>query len=422
MIKRGLLLAMALALCFMIYTPAFTAEKPIKVGIVGPMNFVTGQHMWYAAKYAEQEINAAGGIKAGNTVRPVQLVKVDDNSLVSVPDAANAVEKAITVNKVDFLVGGWRSEAVLAQQEVFCDYKTIMIGAGCSSPLVNARVAKNYDRYKYWFRAHPPDAKYGAMNLLSNSMVVINALQERLGIEKPNIAIVAEKAAWAEPAIGFLKAKLGPVGNIVGVWRPSARATNLTAELTAIKSKDTQVIVTLLASPSGITFAKQWGELEIPAAVTGVTVMAMMKNFWDATGGKCNYYATGNALMRAPYTPGTVAWFDRFVADHDDFPNYTATTYDIVLLLKEAIERAGTTETGAVIKALEKTDHRGLFSRVVFDENHDMKWGPDYYQDPSSQWIDGELKPIIQPKWRETPGWVEYMLPPKVVQYWKGKM
>ncbi len=412
---------MALVLCLFVGTLAFATEKPIKVGIVGPMNFVTGQHMWYAAEYAEQEINAAGGIKVGNTMRPLKLIKVDDNSLVSMPDAANAVEKAITVSKVDFLVGGWRSEAVMAQQEVFCDYKKIMLGVGCSSPKVNMRVAKNYDRYKYWFRAHPPDAKFGALGLLSYSMLAINAVKKELGIEKPNLAIVAEKAAWAEPAIGFLKAKLAPIGNIVGVWRPSARATDLTAELTAIKSKNTHVIVTLLASPSGITFAKQWGALEIPAAVAGVTVMAMGKNFWKATGGKANYYLTGNALMRSSFTPKTIPWFDRFVADHGDFPNYTATSYDAVLILKEGIERAGTIDTEAVIKALEKTDHQGLFSRVVFDEKHDMKWGPDYYQDPCSQWVNGELRAVSMPNWRKIPGSVPYVLPPSMVQYWKGK-
>ena len=114
-------------------TPALAAET-IKVGIVGPMNFITGQHMWYAAEYAAKDVNAAGGVKVGASKRPLKLVKVDDNSLVKIPDAATAVEKAITVDKVDFLIGGWRSEAVLAQQEVHCDYKKIMLGVGCSSP------------------------------------------------------------------------------------------------------------------------------------------------------------------------------------------------------------------------------------------------------------------------------------------------
>ncbi|MFC1821754.1 ABC transporter substrate-binding protein [Thermodesulfobacteriota bacterium] len=418
---RKILIVLLVGLLGVLFRTPTLAAEPIKVGIVGPMNFVTGQHMWYAAEYAAKEVNAAGGIKVGETRRPLKLVKVDDNSLVKIPDAAMAVEKAITVDKVDFLVGGWRSEAVLAQQEVHCDYKKIMLGVGCSSPMVNAKVAKNYERYKYWFRAHPPDAKFGAMGLLAYSMVTINGVKKELGIEKPKVALVAEKAVWAEPAIKFLQAKLSPVAEIVGVWRPSARATDVTAELTAIKAKDTQIIVTLIASPVGITFAKQWGELEIPAAVTGVNVLAMGKDFWKATGGKANYYLTGNALIRAPFTPKTVPWFDRFVKDHKDFPNYTAAAYDTVLILVEGIERAGSTDTNAVIKALESTDHQGLFSRVVFDKKHDMKWGPDYYQDPCTQWINGELKAITLPNWRKIPGSVPYTVPPNVVKYWKGK-
>ena len=68
------------------------------------------------------------------------------------------------------------------------------------------------------------------------------------------------------------------------------------------------------------------------------------------------------------------------------------------------IERARSIDMEAVIKSLEKMDHQGLFSRVVFDKKHDMMWGPDYYQDRFSQWVDGKLVPIFIPDWRRLRG------------------
>ena len=55
---------------------------------------------------------------------------LDTNEIQSVPDATNAIERAISRDKVDFLIGGFRTEAVLAMQEVAMDNKKIFIGAG----------------------------------------------------------------------------------------------------------------------------------------------------------------------------------------------------------------------------------------------------------------------------------------------------
>jgi branched-chain amino acid transport system substrate-binding protein len=95
MIKKGLIgliVVMFFVWGLLVGSPSLAAE-PIKIGMVGPMNFMIGQHILYAAEYAEKEINAAGGIKVGQTRVPVKLIKVDDNSMASVPDSVTAVEK-----------------------------------------------------------------------------------------------------------------------------------------------------------------------------------------------------------------------------------------------------------------------------------------------------------------------------------------
>src|SRR5258707_5087325 len=121
--------------------------QTIKIAILGPMAFVQGEHHWNGAEMARDEINKAGGINVGGKRMQAELVRADTNEIQSVPDATNAIERVITRDKVDFLVGGFRSEAVLAMQEVAMDYKKIFLRVGAAHSKLCANVESNDERY-----------------------------------------------------------------------------------------------------------------------------------------------------------------------------------------------------------------------------------------------------------------------------------
>jgi len=75
-----LLLVFFLAL-FLITTLCFPAwgAKTIKIGVIGPMQFVQGKGHWNGAVMAAEEINAKGGVKVGDKMMKVELVKADSN-------------------------------------------------------------------------------------------------------------------------------------------------------------------------------------------------------------------------------------------------------------------------------------------------------------------------------------------------------
>src|SRR5919106_1468095 len=129
--------------------------QTIKIAILGPMAFVQGENHWAGAEMARDEINKAGGINVGGKRMQVELIRADTNEIQSVPDATNAIERVITRDKADFLIGGFRSEAVLAMQEVAMDYKKLFLGAGAAHSKLGLNVEQNYERYKYWFRVTP---------------------------------------------------------------------------------------------------------------------------------------------------------------------------------------------------------------------------------------------------------------------------
>ena len=399
-------------------------EAEIEIGVIGPMAYVQGEHHWYGAQLAAEEINAEGGVLVGGDSYQIKLVQVDSNEILSPTDAASAMEKAITRDNVDFLVGGFRTEAVFAMQDVAMDYSKIFIGCGASEPELCERVADDYDRYKYWFRVTPINSTYlGQVDLMLVAMVA-EKMKAELGIELPKVALLAEKAVWADPIVDAAHLYLPALGmEIVGEWRPSATANEVTAELTAIEDAGAHIIFTSISGPVGIPYATQWGELEITAASVGINVEAQKDGFWDATGGKGNYEMTMNTYARVNITDETIPFVDRFVERFGELPTYCADTYSAIYLLTAAIERAGTLDSDAVVAELEKTDTMGTAGRLVFTEDHDVTWGPGYVTGLGVQWQDGEMKCVWPPAggaWEgvDYGGAVDYILPPWVVEEW----
>jgi branched-chain amino acid transport system substrate-binding protein len=267
---------LVVTLCF----PAWGARK-IKIGVIGPMQFVQGKGHWNGAVMAAEEINAKGGVKVGDKKMMIELVKADSNEFLNVTDATNAMERLLTRDKVDFVVGGFRSEAVLAMQDIAMDYKKIFIGCGAAHPELCTRVAKDYDTYKYFFRGTPFNSRYLVKTCFIQMATVGAILKKSLNIPKVKVAIVAEKAMWADPMVKATEGFVPKMGmDVAGVWRPSPVATDVMAELSAIQRSGAHMIFTMFSSSVGIPFARQAGELKIPAAQVGINVEAQKDGFW----------------------------------------------------------------------------------------------------------------------------------------------
>ena len=164
-------------------TPSGVATaQVIKIGVIGPMNFMQGKGHWDGATRAAEEINAKGGIQVGKKKMKVVLVKADSNEFLSITDATNAMERLMTQDKVDFVVGGFRTEAVFAMQDIAMDYKKLFLGCGAAHPELCEKVGKDYKRYKYWFRVTPTNSNYLVRVCLINLATVNGMLKKELGI------------------------------------------------------------------------------------------------------------------------------------------------------------------------------------------------------------------------------------------------
>jgi len=435
--RNGLLLGLFILLA---NVPAFAStgpDKVIKIGIIGPMKFIYGQQTLWAAEIAAEEINESGGIDLGGVKHKIELVQADDNSLQSVVDAVSTMERLVTSDKVDLVVGGVRSEAVLAQQEVIADNKVLYLSTGVGSPETNARIAENYDRYKYFFRAGFSGLWTAHIGLITLE-VAGNKIREELGIEKPKVAIMAEKLIWCDPMVKIMPGVIAKLGmDYVGTWRPSGMATDVRAELEAIESSGAHIMFQLFSGPAGIPTSQQWGELKIPVVPTGINVESGRWKHWEMTNGACEYQTFGSPYPLAEVTEKTIPFVNKFFKKHNDMPMWVAQSYDALYLIKEAIERTGTLNSDKLVVALEKTDYVGAQGRITFTPNddkypHEFQWRPDYLTWAAEQWQDGK-QVVIWPNGKAAmgdkrfvgiryKGSGEFKLPPWVIKYWKDKM
>jgi len=392
---RSILVAAALAAV----VPGAMAQGTIKIGVLGPMAFVQGENHWAGAEMARDEINQAGGISVGGKKMMVELVRGDTNEMTSVPDATNTIERVITRDKVDYVIGGFRSEAVLAMQEVAMDHKKLFLGAGAAHSKLGINVEQSYERYKYWFRVTPVKD----VDLVRSTFAVLGTVAEQirkqLGKPSPKVAILAEKAVWVEGIVAAAQKNLPAMKmEVAGVWQPSAVASDVTAELSAIERAGADIVFTLLSGPVGIAVGRQMGERNMKAIAFGINVEAQKDGFWQAAAGKANYVSTLDTYGPVEMTPKTLAFIKAFEARFKKRPTYNAGTYDAILLLKEAIETAGSTDADKIVPVLEKMSYTGAAGVIEFDKRHDPIWGIGKSTGIAVQWQNGEKVPFWPPQ------------------------
>ncbi len=383
--------SLVFSVIFAAAAPVALAQGMVKIAILGPMAFVQGEHHWMGAEMARDDINKAGGITVGGRKLLVELVRADSNEMLSVPDAVSATERVITRERVDFLVGGFRSEAVLAMQEIAMDHKKLFLGVGAAHDELGMRVEKDYNRYKYWFRVQPIKSTDLGRTIFGILGAVAGQIRTQFKTETPKVAIFAEKAIWTEGLIAAAQKNLPAMKmEVVGLWQPSAVATDVTAELSAIERAGADIVFTFLSGPVGIVVGRQMGERNMKAVAFGINVEAQKDEFWGAAAGKANFISTLDTYAEVEITPKTIPWVRAFRERFKKSPTYTAATYDTVMILKEAIEQANSTKSDDLVPVLEKMSRVGNAGVLEFDKRHDPVWGPGKSLGIGVQWQDGK--------------------------------
>lgn len=322
--------------------PTKGAES-IKIGILDPLSSpykTSSIHDVHGATVALDLYNKRGGVLG----RQISIIEADDAS--NVQTAIRAANKLIKEDRVDFLMGTFNGEVALAVSEVAKkENKLFMVtgahvmelsGSGCNSHtfvfMPNARmmagavapyIVKAYGKRFYTLTADTMDGK--------------SALQAMTDALKAN------------------------GGEVAGGSSTPFGTTDFVPALTEAKAAKPNVIILNLYGWDLVNALKAYTKMDLAKEKIGVGGMIGGEQIGRPLGYANNAGTWGLIWDPKINTEGS----KKFIQGVIDKYNHTPTSrcylgYAAMTQILEAVQRAGTTDTGAVIKALEGHEFDGL--------------------------------------------------------------
>jgi branched-chain amino acid transport system substrate-binding protein len=355
--------------------------EPIKIGLFVPLSppgaYEAGKVMKMATELAIKEVNEAGGILG----REVILLTYDDKGI---PDeAVKALDKAVLQDKVVAITGFYHSSVTIAAVDASQKYNVPIVVQLAWADAITAK------RYRNVFRVSPCVSEAGeAFGRFLEWIIKVR------GIKK--VGLLYETTDWGvgqtESAIKYIKEHNLPVE-----YKSEALefgATDLTPQLISMKNFGADIIVaTVCFHPGDNLLIKQAWEVGLaPKAILSFTYPVVYPDYWDITG----KYGIG-ALFLGDFHKAVVTtdagkrFTDMFKKTYGTDPILEAYyAYFATRALLDAIKRAGSTDSNAIIDALEKTDIEWFYGKIKFETRGTE--GPIYHHNTNHAWVVVQLQ------------------------------
>jgi len=374
------------------------AADPIILGVPTSLGFLEGKEGLFCVNMAVDEINKAGGVNVGGEKRPFKVVAIDARGAepgVPVADVIRAHKKVILEDNADFVIfGSFRSECAVACMDVVSQYKKPMILGTAMAPSMEAKIKGDYDKYKYTFRTC-----LNAVFLVKYLAGTMAYLNKEFGFNK--VFIMNQDVAWARATGDIMIKKFFEKAGweIVGRQAYPTGSSDFSSSLMKARAGGAQVILPIFDMPQSGILVKQWKAMQIPAVMAGFISPLAGPGSWELFDKKIDgamncIFEVGN--MPVQKIPESVAFYNKYKARYGkpiEAGHSPAPAYEMVQVLKEAIERAGTVDGDAVVAELEKTDRQGAMGRIRFNDGHQVVYGDDPAETAMGcmfQWQDGK--------------------------------
>ena len=392
-LRKAIALLMALTMLVLFNAPAAEAAGTFKIGVVGPLTGPTaeaGTAIKQGAQMAADEVNAKGGIKAGGNNVKLELLFEDSTSKPEV--GVSVAEKLLGRDKVNLLVGdAFASSVTMAIMELAPKNPDIpFVSWEPVSGAITAKVKKETAKYANYWKFDFDSSGY--------ARTVFNTIKSLVdgGQLKPKtkaVAFVVEDTDYGRSNATDAKALFEADGwKSVAIETVPLGHTDFYPQMNKLKGLKPDVVVTVFtALGSGVAFSKQTQEVGVTS--TQMAVYYPTRPEFIQQAGKASEGLLWTPLM---FAPGAIAsqkpMADAIKAKY----NVNATSdhaygYDGVMVIVDAISKAGSIDGKKVNDALSKTDFKGILGRYVFDaQGHNAKDGPDFLPIPTAQIQNGK--------------------------------
>lgn len=347
MFKRFLSLTVSVLVAGMLFA-APTMAANVKVGIMIPTTGGTatdGKDMENAIKLAVKEINEKGGIMGR------QVVTSTGDDACDPQQAVAAASKLISEDIVA-LVGGYCSGATLPTLKLYGEANIpFVIAASNSTALVDANPGVGF-----MINSTGDAQAETAVNLF-----------ESKGVK--TIAVVHMGEAYSEDLAKFAKMKWEEKGNKVVAYEVINKGEqDFSSLVTTLKSKKPDAIFWTAYYAEGALLIKQLrqgGYRGIIAIGDGSNSPKLIEIARRAAEG---VYCFSNPIV--DYLPGAKKFADDFKKEYNANPGpYSTLAYDGMMLLADAMKRAGSFDKSEIVKALKITDnYEGIAGPISFTD------------------------------------------------------
>ncbi|MGH7076758.1 MAG: ABC transporter substrate-binding protein, partial [Acetobacteraceae bacterium] len=320
-------------------------------------------------------------------------VVYDDHQSAS--DAARAFQRLKGEDKAVAVLATYTSEVALALEPWSARLKMPYATPGAASNNISEQVHKDYDRFKYTFHAWFTSYFIAESTVDSARDLLVDQLHMKTCV------IMSEDADWTTPLDAAYMIFLPKAGlKVLDHIRFSPDTTDYTPIFDRIEAKKPDVIITGL-SHVGVVPTVQWAEQKVPIPMYGVSSQATSSAFWGSTHGACEGVTSQTgAAPDSAITPKTLPFTRDFQKRYNVLPAYCGySSYDMIHIFADAIERVKSTDPDQMVTGLEATDYIGTIGRIKFYGRNDrfthaLEYGIDLCPGVMLQWQHAKMKTI----------------------------
>ncbi len=356
------MIPLAGALAFAFAGVAGAQEMVVKIGHVGPISGPIahlGKDNENGARMAIDDLNAKG-VTIGGKKAKFELLAEDDGAD---PKQGTAAAQKLVDAKVNGVIGHLNSGTTIPASKIYADAGIPQISPSATNPKYTQQ------GFKTTFRVVANDGQLGG--------TLGRYAADKLKAKK--VAVIDDRTAYGQGvAEEFMKGAKSKGVQVVAQQYTNDKATDFNAILTAIKAKSPDVIffggMDAVAGP----MLRQMKALGINAKFMGgdgICSEALAQLAGDALGDNHVVCAEAGGVQESQ-KKGMEDFRARYKQKFGtDVQIYAPYVYDAVMVMVEAMKKAGSAEPQKYLPELAKIHYKGVTGDIAFDPKGDIKDG-----------------------------------------------
>ena len=339
---------------------AHAQDDTVKLGFAGPLtgqNASLGKDVERGARMAVDDLNANPPVIGGKKVR-IELQVEDD---AGDPRQATQVAQRLVDAGVKGVVGHFNSGATIPASKIYFDNHIPEISQSSTNPKYTQQ---GFDTA---FRLVANDGQLGTV-LGKYAVTKWNA---------KTVAVIDDRTAYGQGiADEFLKSAQASGAKLVSRQYTTDKATDFRGVLTAVKGENPDVVFYGGMDAQGGPMIRQMQQLGMQSKFMGgdgICTGELPALAGSALQGRQVICAEAGGIT-PEYSAGMEDFKKRFKAKYgQDVVIYAPYAYDAVMILVDAMKRAGSSDPAKYLSFLKQSDYKGVVGETRFDSRGDLQ-------------------------------------------------